>query len=111
MRVKRREISHATQVDVAVITDMLATYRLVRLYQTDSITEPVRSAVDDRLLAAGHHRALELSQCPWCLGVWVAFGVVAARHLTPRVWDMIARALAFSAVTGMVTEVMDQLDQ
>jgi Protein of unknown function (DUF1360) len=111
MRVKPRGIRHATQVDTSVITDMLAVYRLVRLYQTDSIGEPLRRTVDDRLLAGGHHRALELSQCPHCLSVWVAFGVVAARAVSPRVWDMIARGLAFSAVTGVITEVMDRLDQ
>lgn len=95
----------------STLVDAAATYRLVRLYQVDSITEPIRNRVDDWLLKRGHHKALELSQCPHCLSVWVAAGVVVARAASPRVWDMIARGLAFSAVTGVVTEVMDRLDQ
>lgn len=38
--------------------------------------------------------------CPWCLGVWVAAGVVIARRVAPRVWDPVARLLALSAIAG-----------
>lgn len=48
--------------------------------------------------------AAKLVTCPWCLSVWVAVGVVAARRLAPRVWHPAAVALAASAFTGLVAE-------
>lgn len=42
--------------------------------------------------------------CPWCAGMWVAFGVVLARRVAPRAWSPVARALALSAVAGLLAE-------
>lgn len=43
-----------------------------------------------------------LVTCPWCTGMWVAFGVVAARRFVPRAWSPLAKALALSAVAGLI---------
>ncbi len=109
-------------------TDALATYRLVRLATRDGITEPLRAkAIDvlfDRaditehdatLMEPAHERVAaaqdrqfdvpklaELIVCPWCSGMWIAFGVVAARTLAPRVWRPVGRALALSAAAGLI---------
>jgi hypothetical protein len=110
MRYVTERTSRSSGRVVDSLVDAAAVYRLVRLYQNDSLTEPIRTRIDDWLLKHGHHKAMELSQCPHCLAVWIAAGVVAARAVSPRVWDMIARALAFSAVTGVVTSAVDRLD-
>jgi hypothetical protein len=65
----------------------LAVYRTVRLWLYDTITEPLRARVIGNEERSGflidHANGftlwlLELLTCPWCLGVWVSFGAVAA---------------------------------
>lgn len=84
-----------------LVVDAIATYRLTRLVQEDSLLDRPREWVLDRW---GHRKAAELVTCPWCAGVWVAAGVVAARVLFPRAWPVCARVLAASAVTGLLSE-------
>lgn len=84
-----------------VVVDALAVYRLTRLVQEDTLTEPAREAV---ALVLGESRWSELLHCPWCLSVWLAGGVVLARRVFPRAWPAVARVLAYSAVTGLLTE-------
>lgn len=89
--------------------DALATYRLTRLIVQDDITAPLRErvrhaamrSVDSPGIAA---KVNTLLSCPWCVGMWVSFGVVAARRLAPAAWTPVAAALAFSAVTGVIAE-------
>lgn len=45
--------------------------------------------------------------CRWCAGIWVGFGVVAARRFAPRLWDPIARVLAAGAVAALLAAVED----
>lgn len=92
-------------VDVGV--DALAVYRITRLLQVDSITEPLRAKV---LARWGGHKYAALIDCPWCLSVWIAGGVLLARSVSPRTWDLIARAMAFSAVTGLITETVERME-
>lgn len=90
-----------------LVTDSLAVWRIVRFIQRDSLIEEPREAVINRW---GHLKITELLTCPWCLSIWVAAGVVLARAAAPRVWGMIARGLAFSAGAGVITGLVDQLD-
>lgn len=87
-----------------MIIDALAAFRITRLLITDQITKEPREAFQEWCLKGRRLKLLELSQCPWCAGMYVAFGVVAARRIAPRAWDPIAKALAFSAVTGILSE-------
>lgn len=87
--------------------DALAVWRIVRFVQRDSLVEELREALINRY---GHLKIAELLTCPWCLSIWVAAGVVIARAAAPRVWGMIARGLAFSAGAGVITGLVDQLD-
>jgi hypothetical protein len=91
------------------VLDALAVYRIVRFIQRDSLIETQREQVINRW-GGGHLRLGELLQCPWCLSIWVAAGVVIARAGAPRVWGKIARGLAFSAGAGVITGLVDQLD-
>lgn len=76
--------------------DVLAAYRLTRLVTTDKIMRRPRVALMSRGVTA--------IDCDWCVGVWVAFGVVAARRYAPAVWSPVATALALSALTGLAAE-------
>lgn len=48
-----------------------------------------------------------LVTCPWCAGMWVALGVVAARRLLPRAWEPLAEALALSAAAGIIAGAIE----
>lgn len=87
-----------------MLTDCAACYRLTRLLQRDSITEPLREWLRPRLPG----QLVELLECPWCLSVWVGAGVVAGRRAAPRLWKPLATALALSAVTGLVMSQVDR---
>lgn len=94
--------------DVAV--DVLATYRLTRLLQQDDL--PPLPAVRDRLMQRLESSPWSaLIDCPWCLSVWLGFGVVLLRRVCPRLWDPIAAALAASAVTGVLSQIVGELDR
>jgi Protein of unknown function (DUF1360) len=83
-------------------TDALATARIVRLVQVDEI--PVGKARELVLDLYGDKTWSDLLRCNWCLSVWVAGGVVLARHRWPRLWSPLARILAGSQVAGMLAE-------
>ena len=48
-----------------------------------------------------------LVTCRFCAGVWVSFGVVAARRLAPKAWHPVATALAYSAVAALMAGLED----
>lgn len=112
-----------------LLLDALATFRLVRLVTSDTITAEARDAVIRRAyVRAGRSTAkpfdgrpggwaddvvpndpdppklATLVTCPWCAGFWVALVVVAARRRAPRSWALVAEALALSAAAGLASE-------
>ena len=91
------------------VLDAIAVWRIVRFVQRDSLIEKQREWVINNW-GGGYLRLGELLQCPWCLSIWVAAGVVITRRLAPRLWGMIARGLAFSAGAGVITGLVDKLD-
>lgn len=93
------------------VVDAVAVYRLVRLLQQDQITEVPRNWFIRKHGAVRHGIAWSaLADCPWCLSVWVAAGVVLARAGAPRLWGMAARGLAFSAGAGVISELVGRLE-
>jgi len=87
----------------ALLTDALAVYRLTKLVNDDEIFADAR----DRLLARfppEEHKFGYLLTCPWCVSIYMGGAVALARAAAPRKWDVLAQALAFSAVTGLVNE-------
>jgi Protein of unknown function (DUF1360). len=98
-------------VNVAsVAIDALATYRLTRLLQQDTL--PPLLAIRDRLMARyGASPWSELLNCPWCLSVWLGAVVAVLRRVCPRLWGLAAHALAASAVTGLLSQVSAELDR
>lgn len=47
-------------------------------------------------------KVVELVHCRWCVGVYVGFGVVAARAIAPRQWAPLAKALALAASAALI---------
>jgi hypothetical protein len=92
---------HALEIAV----DLLATYRLTRLATADAIGEPARLAVEER--RGEDSKLATLVRCRWCAGMWIAGGVVLARHLVPKAWDPMSKALAFSAGAGLLAALED----
>lgn len=84
--------------------DALAVFRISRLLTDDAILDAPRSRYVDRMTERGHENLAYLATCGWCVSAHVAFGVVVARRLFPLAWSPVARALAFSAVAGILSE-------
>lgn len=85
-----------------LVLDALATYRLTRLLVHDTVFAWLRDAevrVGEWLLAPG-----DLLHCDWCVSVWMAALVVGLTAAWPHLWLYAAAGLAFSAVTGILSE-------
>jgi hypothetical protein len=93
-----------------VTIDALASYRITRLLISDGIVDAPRQAVLDRLERAGRTKLIELIECPWCIGFWIAGSVVAARRWVPRQWSPVAKTLAYSSVAGILASQVRRLD-
>lgn len=109
-------------IDLAV--DALAVHRLTRLVTRDTISRPLRARIIRwayRDVVDGHwaeHTEAGWDQlphddddapplaafivCPWCVGLWISFGVVLARRYAGGVWEPIARPLALSTAAGLI---------
>lgn len=82
---------------------ILTTFRLVRLFVYDSITNFIR----------GHFKQYEqgpgktmrnLLGCPWCTGIWMAFFASFAYFATPLAWyPLLILALAGAATFIQIT--------
>lgn len=95
---------------VAAIVDALATYRVTRLLVSDGIADRPRDALLQRLRDRNRNKLVELIECPWCLGFWVAGAVVIARRAAPALWGPTAKVLAFSAGAGIVASAVRSMD-
>lgn len=87
-----------------LLFDALATYRLTRLVTTD--TFPPALAARKKIVTnpATPDWAAELVECPWCASFWIGAGVVVASRVAPKAWKPLARALSFSAVSGLLSQ-------
>jgi hypothetical protein len=90
----------------------LATHRLIRLFIYDNITLFIREAfqdleVQDELYKyVNSENAFKLTvhkllNCPWCLGVWIAF-VSAFFYFTFPVLQFVFIILAFASVASLL---------
>lgn len=104
----RRDRGRESAVDLVV--DALAVHRLTRMVIEDRVPLGwLRSSIVRRAYAkrendatGGQPYVVELLSCPWCMSVWVAFGVAVVRRFVPRVWRPLAQVLAASSVTGLL---------
>lgn len=101
--------------DAVLIT--LATFRVIRLFVYDKITQWLRDLFLQKVSTAGSPGELvvvrqkfttgpfrtisDLMSCPWCFGVWAAFVVSFFYFLTPLAWYPIF----FMAIAGVASLV------
>lgn len=98
------------QSPVEIVFDVLATYRLTKLIIDDKVTEDLREWVWAKYGQPDDEDSSKISYfitCPWCLSIYFGTGVAAARIMFPKTWSLAARALSFSALTGMIVERED----
>jgi Protein of unknown function (DUF1360) len=89
-------------VDLAV--DTLASYRLTKLVRDDQITEPFRETVYSRFGPPDESKVSYLVNCPWCMSIWFGLALGLARRQMPAAAHVVARALALSALTGLLNQ-------
>jgi hypothetical protein len=92
----------------AYLDDALATYRLTRLAVVDEF--PPAEWVRQKVLGwSDGGPASYLITCPYCVSVYVGFGVLAARKIAPRSWGYVAQALALASLGALVVQLDEQL--
>lgn len=94
-------LTHASYVVAGTenLIDPRATPRLSRadlLARTEAEWDSMPEADDNAPKLA------DFVKCRWCAGMWISFGVVAARRYAPQVWDPLARALALSTAAALL---------
>jgi hypothetical protein len=92
----------------ALMIDMLASYRMVKLVRDDRVFEPVRLHVLDRHGPPERSRLSYLMACPWCLSFYAGAALTLGRARWPRATEAVARVLAISALTGIASQYLDQ---
>lgn len=116
------------RVQTTLVVDALAVARLTRLVTVDRAGRPARRLLLKRAYPYRPRRLrdlpsddietwaaidpeppalVELVRCPWCISVWIAAAVTAARSAAPRLWHPVATALACSQVAGLSATVTE----
>lgn len=78
----------------------LATFRLVRLFTYDHITEFLRNAVSSAREGTFLGTIKDLLGCPWCTGVWFAFLAYVGYSASPEVIMPLVLILAIAALAS-----------
>jgi hypothetical protein len=100
----------------------LATQHLSRLIAKDSITAPLRAPftrfidaagegeVNEEVIGTGVRHAIgELISCPYCIGQWVASGLVAGMVAAPEATEAFATISALARVSDYLQLAYDRL--
>lgn len=91
---------------LAVVTLVLATYRLTRLVVSDWVPfGPLRERQKSRGTKLG-----ELMGCPFCVSVWVGAGLAVGHGLADDAWGWLVfiGALALSGVISLLAALVPQ---
>jgi len=84
---------------VALGVGALAVYRVTRLLVEDEVLRPVR----ERIAPDEESRLAYFVTCPWCVSVWAGAAWAGLTVLAPRVARTAGAALAWSAVSGLLS--------
>ncbi len=110
---RRRQLERISAGDLALLT--VATHRLSRTLAKDAVASPLRAPVTryketgmpsevneevapDLKHNGPAHAIGELITCPFCLGQWIATGLMAGHILCPRLTRIVTST--FTAVAG-----------
>jgi hypothetical protein len=91
---------------IPLILLALATFRLTRLITRDQITAPLRNRVWKRFPPST--QLGYLLTCDWCISIYVATLVVISYILVPSVMLIIFAGLSLSALTGIISTILDR---
>ena len=110
---RRRHVVVPGPLDIAVAG--LATQKLSRLVAKQVVTTPIRAPftevvgsggpaeIHERPVGAGWRRTVgELVNCPFCLDVWFATGVISSIAFAPRAGRTLAAGLAAVGVADFL---------
>lgn len=97
----------AASASLNLLVDGLASFRMVKLIRDDRIAEPLRAEVQRRYGDIDESKVAYLLQCPWCLSFWFGAALAVGRHRWPGATSAVARTLAVSALTGLLSQQMD----
>jgi hypothetical protein len=122
MRGRRRLPERMDLRDLALFG--VATHSLTRLVAKDQVTSFLRAPfvrfqesstageVEEVSRGTGMQKALgQLLGCPFCLGPWVAAGLLAARAVAPRQARWLGSVLALSAASSFLHRAYEWLGQ
>lgn len=86
------------------VLECLAAYRLFRLLAVDDFPPivPLRLAVVDAVTEWLGEDWADGVTCPWCLGAWISFAVVAWTDYLIHIPVPLLQALAVSCVVGLI---------
>jgi hypothetical protein len=91
------------------VLEALAVYRATKLLQDDDL--PPLPAIRDKLMQRwGATPWSALIDCPWCLSVHLAAILLICSKIAPRLTRLTVRVLAYSAVTGLISETVSWLE-
>lgn len=80
----------------------LATFRLIRLFTYDHITDWLRNWLLSKEKGTFLGTAGRLIECPWCTGVWFAFLAYLGYAVFPLVTLPLAIILSISAIASFL---------
>jgi hypothetical protein len=87
-----------------LLISALATYRLTKLVIEDKILEGPRESIFAHYGDPKVSRVSYLISCPYCVSMYAGLAVSLGDTVFPRTTKILTRALAFSAITGMLAE-------
>lgn len=80
----------------------LASYRLWRFVGRDQVPGAL---IGNWLAAHRSRRLFDLLTCPWCLGAWISFAVVAVTAQLVVLVLPVLQALAVACLVGLIAQV------
>lgn len=98
-------MTKTSPLDTAV--QALATYRIAKLIIDDKITEDIREKIFVKYGDPAVSKVSYAFTCFWCVSIYAGLGIALGDTVFPRTTRLLTRALAFSAVTGLLAENED----
>ena len=122
LRSRRRLPDHIPASDVALLS--VGTFKLSRLIAKDKVTSTVRapftryegeggpSEVSEEPRGSGLRKAIgQLLVCPYCVGQWVATGLLAAYLWRPRLIRTASSSLAIVTAADFLQQAWSAVDK
>jgi hypothetical protein len=87
----------------------MATFRLIRLFVHDSVTEGIREYLGKFSSGPGKELSM-LINCPWCTGIWMALVIFILYFSNPLFWYFIT-ILALAGIGSIMQIVADRISR